>query len=103
MMQYRSRKVKQSGGCLGLLNQRSQKWFADRDRSFPPYRNINMINEQKLIDLCFSLVLHYRTYQNHDLMQTKTQEETAEWVADNLRECGFPTTPTGMSWGVLKS
>lgn len=59
--------------------------------------------EQKLIDLCFSLVLHYRTYQDNGLMKAKTQEEVAEWVAYNLRECGFPTTPIGMSWGVLQN
>lgn len=31
----------------------------------------------------------------------KSNEEIAEWVAHNLKECGFPTTPCGMSWGVL--
>ena len=57
--------------------------------------------EQKLIDLCFSLVLHYRTFHNNGIMNKKTQEEVAEWIAYNLKECGFPTRPMGMSWGVL--
>lgn len=26
----------------------------------------------------------------------------AEWVADQLRKCGFDTAPCGASWGVLK-
>lgn len=58
--------------------------------------------EQKLVDLCFSLVLNYRTYQDNRLMKAKTQEEVAEWVAYNLRECGFFTIPMGMSWGILQ-
>jgi len=28
--------------------------------------------------------------------------EVAEWVADQLKQCGYPTKPCGMSWGVLE-
>ena len=32
----------------------------------------------------------------------KSNEEIAAWVALQLRECGFETTPVGASWGVLE-
>jgi len=28
--------------------------------------------------------------------------DQANWVAEQLRGCGFDTTPCGSSWGVLK-
>jgi hypothetical protein len=56
-------------------------------------------NEQKLVDLCFEIALmisdkEYKLYE-------KSIEEKAEWIAHQLKECGFPTMPCGMSWGVL--
>lgn len=57
--------------------------------------------EQKLIDICFELVLT-ATHPNHrhDFWK-KTRDEKAAWVAEQLRGCGFDTTPCGASWGVL--
>jgi hypothetical protein len=56
-------------------------------------------NEQKLIDLCFSLTLTASAWES---IHKSSNEEIAKWVANNLRLCGFPTEPCGMSWGVLK-
>lgn len=60
-------------------------------------------SNQKLIDIMFQCVLlrHDPQYRAH--FDAKTQEEMAEWVAHQLRECGFDTSPCGMSWGVLKN
>lgn len=58
-------------------------------------------NEQKLVDICFQLALTMRKHNEH--FNKLTIEETAEWVAKQLNDCGFPTTPMGMSWGVLDS
>lgn len=58
--------------------------------------------EQKLVELCFSLVLHYRTFRNEGVFDdTQSMEELAEWVRYNLKECGFPTIPVGSNWGRL--
>ena len=54
--------------------------------------------EQKLIDICFSIGL---MIQSHESFAKKTTEETAEWVAWQLKLSGFPTEPIGSSWGVL--
>lgn len=56
--------------------------------------------EQKLIDICFELVL--TTQQSKFWFQDKGTEEVMEWVADQLHYCGFPTHPVGGSWGKLE-
>lgn len=56
-------------------------------------------NEQKLINIMFQIGL---TIHNSEWFQGKTNEEVAEWIASQLRECGFDTQPMGCSWGVLK-
>lgn len=55
--------------------------------------------EQKLVDLIFEItgVAMERT----EFFAPKTHEERMQWVAHQLQQCGFPTTPVGMSWGVL--
>lgn len=53
--------------------------------------------EQKLVDLCFSLV-----YPQWNHMHPMKPEELMSWVADQLKQNGFPTTPVGSSWGVLE-
>lgn len=57
-------------------------------------------SEQKLIDICFQIgiVISDPTYNMHE----KTTEQRAEWIADQLRQCGYPTIPIGASWGVLQ-
>lgn len=55
--------------------------------------------EQKLIDLTFEIAI---TMQMHrKAFKKKSREEVAAWVADQLKKCGYPTVPCGMSWGVL--
>ena len=56
--------------------------------------------EQKLIDIMFQIALTIQA--NPGDFQGMTNEQVAEWVADQLRQCGFPTAPCGMSWGVLQ-
>ncbi len=57
---------------------------------------------QKLIDICFDLVLTITSDPHVDIFKKKTNDEKAEWVAKQLRGCGFDTYPVGASWGVLK-
>lgn len=70
---------------------------AEFERLFPKiavYAN----KEQKLVDIMFDVAM---TIRKHDSLKNKTQEELAAWVAEQLRNCGFPTTPVGASWGML--
>ena len=60
--------------------------------------NCERSDEQKLIDICFELVLV--ATQNKKFCK-KSNEEKAAWVARQLRLCGFETEPMGASWGVL--
>lgn len=54
------------------------------------------INEQKLVDMMFEI-----TIVSAQRMAGKSNEEIATWVAHQLRQNGFETTPCGMSWGVV--
>ena len=56
------------------------------------------MNEQKLIDICFEIGL---TIKSTDKLKAMTHHELAEWIAKQLRECGYDTKPSGSSWGVL--
>jgi hypothetical protein len=58
-----------------------------------------MNREQKLIDICFDLVLTHHNYPKS--FSGKPQDEVAKWVSEQLKECGFYTEPIGASWGVL--
>ena len=60
--------------------------------------NCEREDKQKLIDICFELVLV--ATQNKKFCK-KSNEEKAAWVARQLRLCGFDTEPMGASWGVL--
>lgn len=55
--------------------------------------------EQKLVDIMFQigLMLSSPLYKMRDL----PEEEKASWIVKQLEACGFPTYPSGMSWGVL--
>ena len=53
--------------------------------------------KQKLIDICFELVL----YARRSKLEEKTMEETVKLVANRLEQCGFLTIPIGSSWGIL--
>jgi hypothetical protein len=54
--------------------------------------------QQKLINIMFEMV--YRITQDRPDWRPDRDEAMA-WVAYNLKECGFPTAPVGMSWGCL--
>ena len=63
-------------------------------------RNKVMTNrEQKLVDMRFEIGL--TVADNSEFFKQKSKEDIAQWIANQLRGCGFPTTPIGMSWGVL--
>ena len=52
--------------------------------------------EQKLVDIMFEVAQLSATHFHY-----KSREEHMAWVAKQLKECGFETTPCGMSWGML--
>lgn len=54
---------------------------------------------QKLIDLCFELGLHI--HQHRFMFDVASNDQVAEWIAKQLKECGFHTIPKGSKWGVL--
>ena len=53
---------------------------------------------QKLVDFCFEVGLMIHT---EEWFKGKTTDQVAEWIADQLEQCGFETTPVGASHGVL--
>lgn len=54
--------------------------------------------EQKLVDICFQLAIMVHCDER---FAKRGVEGVAEYVASQLKQCGFPTHPVGMSWGVL--
>lgn len=60
----------------------------------------NRTNEQKLVDIMFQVVS--AAHFNPKWFAKATHEEKMQWVAEQLDGCGFPTTPVGASWGILK-
>ena len=54
--------------------------------------------EQKLVDIMFQTALMIHKNKGFDEMNA---EELTGWVARQLEQCGFPTTPVGSSWGKL--
>ena len=60
---------------------------------------VEKTNEQKLTDLCFLLFFTgincVKHFKNLDRLQQRV------WVAQQLKNYGFPTVPTKNSWGVL--
>ena len=60
-----------------------------------------MNREQKLVNIMFECVLLRHDPHHREHFDSLTQEQMAEWVASQLKDCGFPTTPVGSLWGVL--
>ena len=56
--------------------------------------------EQKLIDICFDLVI---TATSNPKFCALSNEEKARWVSRSLELCGFKTVPVGASWGILQN
>ena len=58
---------------------------------------------QDLIDICFQCVLLATSEDCYKIKYAKHNEPKAEWVARQLRGCGYDTESwPGTSWGVLK-
>lgn len=55
--------------------------------------------EQQLVDLCFEIAITLQ--MNQKWLKNQSREDIGNWVAEQLKGCGFPTTPCGASWGVL--
>jgi hypothetical protein len=56
---------------------------------------------QRVIDLTFSIAGMISDPAYRKQFDALTHQQRMEWVARQLRECGFPTQPMGASWGVL--
>lgn len=70
--------------------------------SHPPPRKDIMDREQKLIDICFQLVFVATQKENRHYFDQLSTKDIMDWVADQLKTCGFDTCPVGASWGVLR-
>lgn len=47
------------------------------------------------------MVYSYWDVRNREWLGKCDLDQIMEWVAHNLKECGFPTRSVGSSWGVL--
>lgn len=56
--------------------------------------------EQKLISICFQIA--QIVWRRPAVFKKMDQQKFCEWVAQQLRDCGFDTEPVGASWGMLK-
>lgn len=65
-------------------------------------KTYNKEQVQRLVDYFFAVAL--ATYDSPDGYKGtfKTREEYMAWVAENIRNAGFPIEQKGSSWGVLK-
>ena len=57
-----------------------------------------MNEKQQLIDICFQIGL---VIKDSKVLQGMSNEKVAQWIAQQLKECGFETQPVGSSWGIL--
>ncbi len=57
-------------------------------------------NEQQLVDLCFEIGVMIHTDKR---LKKLSHEEIGQWIAKQLRDSWFDTTPVGSCWGVLTS
>jgi len=60
---------------------------------------ISSNREQLLIDIMFQIGLMIHSSEN---LKSKSVPEVAEWIAGQLKDCGFPTYSCGSSWGILE-
>lgn len=58
-----------------------------------------MSREQKLVDIMFQIAIMVHC---DDRFAKRDSEGVAEYVRGQLKECGFPVEPVGMSHGVLQ-
>ena len=57
-----------------------------------------MNEKQQLIDIVFQIGL---VIADSKVLQGMSNEKVAQWIAQQLKECGFETKPCGSSWGIL--
>jgi hypothetical protein len=62
---------------------------------------MSIARQQKLVDICFEIGLLVNDPKYRSKFRKLSQEELAQYVADQLNKCGFPTQPLGLSWGIL--
>ncbi len=55
-------------------------------------------NEQELIDIMFQVAF---TVRGDEKLRKRGPEEFAQWLVEQLKLCGFPTEPIGLSWAVI--
>jgi hypothetical protein len=53
---------------------------------------------QKLVDICFSVAIMVHCEER---FIKRGKDGVAAYVAEQLKGCGFPAHPSGMSWGIL--
>lgn len=56
-------------------------------------------DKQKLIDITFEVAM---TITSERSLKRLNNADLAKWVREQLKACGFETSPCGASWGVLK-
>ena len=56
---------------------------------------------QKLIDIIFEIGLTISDKRYREYFDKLEYEELPEWIAKQLKGCGFNTHPLGSSWGYL--
>jgi len=58
--------------------------------------------KQKILDIAFQCLLTRHDKRYSEFFDGKTDEEVAEWMADQYNQCGIENSPCGSSWAVLK-
>lgn len=53
---------------------------------------------QQLIDILFQFMMMYHAGEIYG----HTRESLAEYMREQLKQCGFPTKPVGSSWAVIE-
>ena len=86
--------------CMNATYEMMDEYVEKMTHVEPP--KLLQSREQKLVDLCFEFAIKspgftWAGYEEHTMNCT-----IANWVQSTLKDCGFDTTPCGMSWGVLK-
>lgn len=59
----------------------------------------NKKEQQELINILFQIASATKIEPSIKKMK---YPQYMEWVAEQLRKCGYDTAPCGMSWGILK-
>lgn len=62
---------------------------------------MSISRENKLIAICYQLVLTCLDKEYNKEIVKMSQEKKADWVTKQLKGCGFDTVPMGSCWGVL--